>query len=72
VVRLTKDELNVLLEMADGHSYPIIAARLFMSQSKVTREAGNLFRKLNAVNSANAVHKAYQQGILERKTNNGN
>jgi DNA-binding NarL/FixJ family response regulator len=69
---LTDRELKILREMAEGYPYNIIAQRLFLGRTTVNREAGSILKKLRAVNAQNAIHRAYQLGVLKRESADGN
>jgi DNA-binding CsgD family transcriptional regulator len=57
-------ELEVLREIAAGHSYKEIASALKVSPNTVKTHVANLFEKLTASRRTDAVNKARQLGIL--------
>lgn len=70
-MELNDREKKVLREMAEGYSYDVIAARLYLARTTVNTTARSLLYKLGAKNPQNAVHKGYQAGYLVRETKNG-
>lgn len=63
-VVLSDRELAVLRGMAQGRTNAAIGREQFLSVDTVKTHARRLFRKLGAVDRANAVAIAYQRGIL--------
>jgi DNA-binding CsgD family transcriptional regulator len=64
VIHLSPREREVLDLMAAGYKDPDIAAALFISHSTVKTRKMDLYRKLGAHTGAQAVHLAYQAGLL--------
>jgi two-component system, NarL family, nitrate/nitrite response regulator NarL len=62
---LTPREVEVLGALGDGLSNKAIARRLAISQHTVKFHVEALFRKLNAVSRADAVHKGLRQRLIE-------
>jgi len=58
-------ESQVLRMIADGHSAPEIASRLFISPSTVKTHTKALFEKLGVSDRAAAVAEAMRRGLLE-------
>jgi len=63
-VRLSKRELQLLQLIADGATTQEIAGTLYLSERTVKRKVQDLLDKLEAGNRAQAVSKAYKQGLL--------
>lgn len=59
---LSKREMEVLTELAKGHSYQIIAEDLFISPKTVRKHIENIYRKLQVHNKLEAVQLAMKQG----------
>ncbi|MEO0405121.1 MAG: response regulator transcription factor [Bacteroidota bacterium] len=59
---LSKREMEVLTELAKGHSYQVIAQDLFISPKTVRKHIENIYRKLQVHNKIEAVHLAMKQG----------
>ncbi|MEP6882798.1 MAG: response regulator transcription factor [Dokdonella sp.] len=57
-------ELDVLKELAAGHSNKEIAAQLHVSPNTVKTHVANLFEKLGARRRTDAIHRARDLGIL--------
>jgi DNA-binding CsgD family transcriptional regulator len=62
---LTEKEMQVLLCVADGMTYPQIAAEFGKSAGTIAEHVKSIRDKLGAKNMANAVAIAYHKGILE-------
>jgi DNA-binding NarL/FixJ family response regulator len=62
---LTQKEMQVLLCIADGMTYPQIAAEFGNASGTIAEHVRNIRVKLGAKNMANAVAIAYHKGILE-------
>jgi len=60
----TQRELEVLREVARGHSTKTIGAMLYISENTVENHRKSLFRKLRAHNMAEMIVKAIAQGYL--------
>lgn len=60
----TQRELEVLKEVARGHSTKAIAAMLYISENTVENHRKSLFRKLKARNMAEMIVRAIAQGYL--------
>ena len=60
----TSREIDVLREIAQGHSTKEIATHLFISENTVENHRKNLFRKLKAVNMASLIVKAIAAGYI--------
>jgi two-component system nitrate/nitrite response regulator NarL len=63
--KLTPREREVLTLLAEGHSGPQIADRLFLSPSTVKTHLANIYEKLEVSDRAAAVAKALRQGVLQ-------
>jgi DNA-binding CsgD family transcriptional regulator len=61
---LTHREVAMLRMLADGATYDQMAAYFGLSKGGVSAAANRLYRKLGATCAAQAVHRAWQQGIL--------
>lgn len=64
---LTARELKMLHMLADGATYVQMAQWFGLSKGGVSAAANRLYRKLGAACAAQAVHRAWQQGILYRR-----
>ncbi len=64
-VPLTDREVEVLKLIADEHSNPEIAEKLFISIRTVDTHRRNLLEKIGAKNTAGLVKYAIQKGLLE-------
>jgi DNA-binding CsgD family transcriptional regulator len=62
---LTARELEVLRLLADGHTNPTIAQRLYVSPRTVDRHVSSLMRKLDARTRGQAVASARRLGAIE-------
>lgn len=63
-LNISKRELEVLVEIANGLSNQEIAHKFFISESTVKTHVSNLFSKLNAKRRTQAVRKAKTLGII--------
>jgi len=63
-VHLSPQELSVLKLVAEGNTTVVIGQSLGISPLTVKTHRKNLFRKLDASNSADLIRIAYQRGIL--------
>jgi two-component system, NarL family, response regulator LiaR len=61
---ITPRELEILQEIAAGHSTREIAARLFVSENTVKTHSSRLFEKLNARRRTQAVQIAKEAGLI--------
>ena len=61
---LSERELEVLQELAAGHSNKEIAARLYVSPNTVKTHVANLFAKLDARRRTEAIRRARELGLL--------
>jgi DNA-binding CsgD family transcriptional regulator len=61
---ITPRELEILEEMAAGHSNREIAERLFVSENTVKTHAARLFDKLSARRRTQAVQRAKEAGLI--------
>lgn len=61
---ITPRELEILEEMAAGHSNREIADRLFVSENTVKTHAARLFDKLSARRRTQAVQRAKEAGLI--------
>jgi DNA-binding NarL/FixJ family response regulator len=61
---LTERELEVLAGMCEGRSNAEIGRSLFLSEDTVKTHARRLFKKLGAVDRANAVALGYRWGLV--------
>jgi DNA-binding CsgD family transcriptional regulator len=64
VIHLSPREQDVLDLMAEGYQDPAIAAALFIAHGTVKTRKAAIYQKLGAHNGAQAVHLAYQAGLL--------
>lgn len=55
---------RILQLLADGRSYPQIAAEMFLSSMTVKNHVSRIYKLLGARNAAQAVAVAYQRGML--------
>jgi ATP/maltotriose-dependent transcriptional regulator MalT len=62
--RLTRRELDVLLLLAEGHTYRQIGRSLFIAEKTVSVHVTHLYEKLGAANRGQAVARARQLGLL--------
>jgi DNA-binding CsgD family transcriptional regulator len=67
VTTFSDRQLAILRLRADGHSGPQIAAKLNIAVSTVDYHERVICHRLDAVNITNAVHLAWQAGILRRE-----
>jgi DNA-binding NarL/FixJ family response regulator len=63
---LTKRELSILVELPAGGSNQQIAKRLFLAEQTVKFHLTNIYRKLGVSTRTEALHHAYEQGLVER------
>jgi DNA-binding NarL/FixJ family response regulator len=63
---LTAREVEVLGLVAEGHSNPQIASRLFLSEATVKTHLLHVFEKLEVSDRTRAVTKAMELGLLRR------
>jgi DNA-binding NarL/FixJ family response regulator len=63
---LTKRELAILHELQEGGSNHEIAARLFLAEQTVKFHLTNIYRKLGVSTRTEALHHAYEYGLIER------
>ena len=61
---LSPREFEVLVKIAEGHSYQEIADQLHVSLSTIKTHAANLFSKMDVQRRTQAVMVAQQKGIL--------
>lgn len=61
---ITPREMEILQEIAAGHSTREIAARLFVSENTVKTHSSRLFDKLNARRRTQAVQAAREAGLI--------
>jgi len=61
---LTVREIQVLKMVADGHTSLPLAKKLGISSSTVNAHVKNILRKMNVRTRAQAISKAYEQGVL--------
>lgn len=62
--KLTRAELEVLRELARGHSRPRIAADLGISETAVWDRLGRAYMRMGVANAVQAVLKAERAGLL--------
>ena len=63
-VALTKREIEVLQEMADGLSSKLIGKKFFLSEETIKSYRKNILLKLSASNAVNAVAIGIRAGII--------
>jgi DNA-binding NarL/FixJ family response regulator len=63
---LSKRELSILEALETGASNAAIAKDLFLAEQTVKFHLTNIYRKLDVSSRTEAVHSAYERGILER------
>lgn len=63
---LSRNEIDVLRLVADGHSNAAIAKRLFKSEDTVKTHLRSAYRKLGATNRAHAAGLAAVAGHVHR------
>jgi two-component system nitrate/nitrite response regulator NarL len=63
--KLTPRELDVLKLVAEGHSAPEIAARLYIEPSTVKSHLQNIYDKLGVSERAAAVAEGMRRGLVE-------
>ena len=61
---LSPREFEVLVKIAEGHSYQEIADQLHVSLSTVKTHSANLFSKMDVQRRTQAVMLAQQKGLL--------
>lgn len=64
-VKLTPREMEILQLIAQEHTTPEIAEKLFISQGTVITHRKNLIRKLEVRNTAGLIKYAMQLGLIE-------
>lgn len=64
IERLTPRELQILRMVADGHTSLPLGKKLGISCQTVNAHVKNILRKLNVRTRAQAISKAYEQGVL--------
>ena len=62
--RITPRETEVLQMIADGHSTPEVAERLFISQKTVKNHLASIYQKLDARDRTQAVLQSVRMGIV--------
>jgi len=63
---LSKRELSILDVLQSGASNQEIAKQLFLAEQTVKFHLTNIYRKLGVSTRTEAVHHAYEQGLVER------
>jgi DNA-binding NarL/FixJ family response regulator len=63
---LTERELSILKAVAQGLSNAAIGKELWVTEQTVKFHLTNIYRKLGVSSRTEAVHSAYERGILER------
>jgi DNA-binding NarL/FixJ family response regulator len=63
---LSKRELSILEALESGASNASIAKELYLAEQTVKFHLTNIYRKLGVSSRTEAVHSAYERGILER------
>lgn len=69
--RLSPREDQVLLLLSQGITVPLIAKRLYISESTTKTYVSKLYEKLGAVNRSQALVEAIRQGLLKVETAGG-
>lgn len=64
MAKLTQRHLDVLRLVADGHTYPEVAGKLYISAGTVRSHVMAILVALDARSMTHAVHIAHCQGIL--------
>lgn len=62
--RLTPREVQILRMVAEGHTSLPLGKKLGISRETVNAHVKNILRKLNVRTRAQAIFKAYEQGLL--------
>jgi DNA-binding NarL/FixJ family response regulator len=65
-IGLSKRELSILEALQSGASNSDIARQLFLAEQTVKFHLTNIYRKLGVSSRTEAVHAAYERGVLER------
>jgi DNA-binding NarL/FixJ family response regulator len=65
-VGLSRRELSILDALQSGASNAEIAKQLFLAEQTVKFHLTNIYRKLAVSSRTEAVHAAYERGVLER------
>lgn len=65
VIQLTKRELEVLNDIANGLRSQEIADKLFISERTVEAHRGNIMKKVGAKNMAELIKKAMTMGLIQ-------
>jgi DNA-binding NarL/FixJ family response regulator len=65
-VGLSKRELSILEQLESGASNQEIGKRLFLAEQTVKFHLTNIYRKLGVSTRTEAVHNAYERGLIER------
>ncbi len=63
---LTEREKEILNLMAKGYSNKEIGDVLFIAESTVKKHSSNIFEKLEVKRRTQAIHKAFQAGVLQK------
>jgi DNA-binding NarL/FixJ family response regulator len=63
---LSKREISILEVLQSGASNQEIAKQLFLAEQTVKFHLTNIYRKLGVSTRTEAVHRAYEQGLVER------
>jgi ATP/maltotriose-dependent transcriptional regulator MalT len=64
-VGLSKRELPILAALGEGMSNKQIAKEFWLAEQTVKFHLTNIYRKLDVSTRTEAVHRAYQLGLLE-------
>ncbi len=64
---LDEKEVAILQSLANGSLYKMVASELYLSVDGVRYHIRKIYQKMDAINRADAINKAYQNKILNNK-----